>query len=171
MNIRHATIDDQPALTAFGARTFRETFAADNTPEDMAAYLEAAFGVAQQRAELTDRQARTLLGEVESTLIAYAQLRAGPAPECVSGSSLVELVRFYVDRAWQGRGVAVALMDAAVDAAMTLGARTIWLGVWERNPRAIRFYAKHGFVDVGSHDFLVGQDRQTDRIMMRTIGR
>lgn len=170
MRIRLAAIDDQPLVTAFGARTFRETFAADNTPQDLAAYLDASFGVAQQLAELSDPQTQTLLGEVDSVLVAYAQLKQGSAPACVGGASPIELVRFYVDGAWHGRGVAMTLMDAVVDTAISHGAQTIWLGVWERNPRAIRFYAKHAFVDVGSHDFLVGQDRQTDRIMVRTLG-
>jgi ribosomal protein S18 acetylase RimI-like enzyme len=80
----------------------------------------------------------------------------------------VELARFYVDRPWHGRGVARELMDAARAAARNLGGRTFWLGVWEHNPRAIAFYAKCGFRDVGSHKFLVGSDLQTDRVMVHT---
>jgi len=87
-------------------------------------------------------------------------------PDCVSDRSAIELVRFYVDRSLHGSGVARTLMNA-VDAAAASRARTIWLGVWEHNPRAIAFYLKCGFVDVGSHPFQLGRDLQTDRIMSR----
>ena len=80
-----------------------------------------------------------------------------------------ELHRFYVDRPSQGTGVAQRLMAAVQDAARAAGARHLWLGVWEHNPRAIRFYAKRGFVDVGSHDFVLGADRQTDRVMLAPV--
>jgi GNAT superfamily N-acetyltransferase len=168
-HIRLASVDDQAALSDFGARTFADTFAADNTPEDMAAYIAASFGVAQQRAELGDPNVWTLLAEADGVLAAYAQLRRGPAPPCVTGPGPMELVRFYVDKSWHGKGLAPTLMEAAIDRAAASGARTLWLGVWERNARAQRFYAKHGFADAGSHDFIVGTDRQTDRIMVRPL--
>ena len=85
----------------------------------------------------------------------------GPAP--------LELKRLYVAAAWHGRGVAQALMDAALMAARTCGARTLWLGVWERNPRAAAFYAKHGFRRVGEHTFVLGEDVQTDWLLARPL--
>lgn len=169
MPIRFATLDDQPALTALATRTFEQTFADSNTADDMAAYLAANFGAAQQRAELADPHVITLVAECDGQLTAYALLREGPAEACVTGAQPIELVRFYVDRAWHGRGVAQSLMASVDASARARGAQTLWLGVWEHNHRAIRFYTKHGFADVGSHDFMVGQDRQTDRIMTRAL--
>ena len=93
-------------------------------------------------------------------------LWAGPVPDCVSGGEPIELLRFYIDRAWHGRGLAGELMDATVAAAAERGARTVFLAVWERNLRAIAFYAKRGFRDVGSRPFQLGSDLQTDRIMV-----
>ena len=81
----------------------------------------------------------------------------------------MEIQRFYVDHAWHGQGVARQLMAACVATARARGGATVWLGVWERNARAIRFYTKHGFTDVGTHDFLLGSDRQTDRVMSRPV--
>ena len=78
-------------------------------------------------------------------------------------------MRFYVDKAHHGRGIAQTLMQEAVATARKLGATTVWLGVWERNLRAIAFYVKCGFQDVGSQPFLVGSDLQTDRVMARVI--
>jgi diamine N-acetyltransferase len=90
----------------------------------------------------------------------------GEPPDCVPDRQAIELVRFYVNRALHGRGLAHTLMQAAL-AAASPRARTMWLGVWERTARAIAFYAKWGFVDVGSHVFVLGSDRQIDRIMWR----
>ena len=81
----------------------------------------------------------------------------------------MELKRLYVARAWHGQGVAQALMDAALDTARARGAQTLWLGVWERNPRAVAFYAKYGFVRVGEHTFVLGGDAQTDWLFARPV--
>ncbi len=162
--IRTATPADAGRLTRFARRTFHETFAAENTPEDMHAYLSDAFTMSRQLAEIEDAQMTTLLAERDAALVGYAQLRVCEPPECVPDRTAIELVRFYVDGAWHGIGYAQTLMGA-VERAAAAQARTIWLGVWERNPRAIRFYLKCGFLDVGSHVFELGRDRQTDRIM------
>lgn len=170
--IRIAVAADAAALTAFGARTFRDTFAADNRPEDIEAYLAETYRLERQAAELADPGRTTLVAVApDGTLAGFAQLRLGPAPACVAGAHPIELLRFYVDRPWQGRGVAQALMTATLAAARTRDAATLWLGVWERNPRAIAFYRKWGFRDVGSQPFVLGTDRQTDRVMARAIGR
>lgn len=168
--IRVATAEDAERVSALAARTFHETFAADNTAEDMAAYLAATFTVERQRRELADPAQRTFLLEIDAVPVGYAQLTLSAPDPAVTGESPIELARFYVDGAWHGRGLAQQLMRAVIDEAVRCGARTLWLGVWERNPRAIAFYRKHGFVDVGSHPFVLGRDVQTDRIMRRPIG-
>lgn len=167
--VRQATPSDAAAVAAFAERTFVETFGRDNTPEDLAAHVAKAFGVAQQSDELRDPNMITLLGESGRTLVAFAQLRRGHHPPCVTGADPIELLRFYVDRPWHGQGIAQSLMNAAESSARQAGARTLWLGVWERNPRAIAFYAKCGFVDVGEHAFIFGTEEQTDRVMARSL--
>jgi diamine N-acetyltransferase len=169
VHIRPGTVADAATLAAFAARTFAETFAADNDAADMQAHLARAYGVAQQTAELTDPAMVTLLAEEAHRLAGYAQLHRGTLPACVVVSEPIELLRFYVDRAAHGTGLAQALMAAVQDAAHAAGARHLWLGVWEHNPRAIRFYAKCGFVDVGSQAFVLGADRQTDRVMVAPV--
>jgi ribosomal protein S18 acetylase RimI-like enzyme len=167
--IRRARPGDAAALAAFAARSFRETFEADNTPENMALYLEANYGPARQEAEIRDPGVVTLLAEDGRRLAGYAQLRDGPAPDCVPGAAPIEIRRFYVDRAWQGRGVAQTLMMASLEAASERGARTVWLAVWERNLRAQAFYRKCGFEDCGAKEFMLGLDRQIDRVMVRAL--
>lgn len=161
-------------LALIGARTFSETFLPDNRREDVEAYVTSAFNGARQLAELRNDDITTLIVESDDTAgvytpVGYAQVHDVEAPECVTGRAPLELARFYLDRAWQGTGLAARLMGAVLRVAGERSARTIWLGVWERNPRAIAFYRKQGFADVGSHVFVLGSDAQTDRIMSRPV--
>jgi ribosomal protein S18 acetylase RimI-like enzyme len=160
--IRRATVDDAAQLADLAARTFYEAFARDNRPEDMDAYMSIAYGKSIQRDELADPDLVTLVIEEDDALIAYTQLRL-TLPE-------IEIGRFYVDGPWHGRGLAQSLMDAVFALGRDLSATRLWLGVWERNPRAIAFYEKCGFRDCGSHPFLVGSDLQTDRLMELHLG-
>jgi GNAT superfamily N-acetyltransferase len=170
--VRPATLADAPRLSQLGAATFRETFEHENSPEDMARYLAEAFTPERQAAEIADPSSVVLVAEhrgnaEEAELIGYAQLVSGPAPAAVQGPAPMELKRLYVARAWHGHGVAQSLMEAAIDVARVRGAGTLWLGVWERNPRANAFYSKYGFVRVGDHTFVLGADRQTDWLLAR----
>lgn len=169
LTVRHATPTDAETLSQLAADTFRDAFGADNDPADLAAHLARAYGPRQQGRELADPAMRTLLGYVGADLAAYTQLRRGAAPVTIPGTAPLEVWRFYVVARWHGQGLAQALMQHVHDEARLLGADTLWLGVWERNPRAIAFYQKAGFVDVGSHIFMVGNDAQTDRIMARGV--
>ena len=164
-----ATVDDAAVVADLARRTFYDTFASANDDDDMALHLASAYGVDQQTREIADRDMTTLIVEEEGAAIAYAQLRSDHIPECVSGPQPIELWRFYVDRGWHGRGIAQALMDRVKAIARQRGAKTLWLGVWERNDRARAFYAKAGFIDAGEHIFLFGTDPQTDRIMVTTL--
>ena len=168
-SVRRAQPADAAALASFAARTFRETFEADNTPENMALYLEANYGPERQAAEIRDAGVVTLVAVDGRRFAGYSQLREGPAPACVPGTAPIEIRRFYVDRAWQGKGLAQSLMMASIEGAMERGARTVWLAVWERNLRAQAFYRKCGFEDCGAQDFMLGRDRQTDRVMVRAL--
>ena len=168
--IRRATPEDAARLAEFGARTFFETFAADNTPEDMASHLASAWSPSLQDAELRDPLLDTLLAvEPGGALAGFAQLRAEYAPACVQTLQPIELKRFYVDKPFQGRGLARALMDEVERAARARGARELWLGVFERNLRAQAFYRKCGFEKVGTQIFVVGSDPQRDHVMLRVL--
>jgi len=167
--IRPAVAADAPVLAELARRTFFDTFAPNNDAGDMAIHLARAYGVPQQSAELADPVITTLLVERDGAAVAYAQLRSGHVPDCVTGADPLEVWRFYVSQEWHGRGIAQALMDRVKVGARERGARTLWLGVWEKNDRARAFYAKCGFADVGEHIFLFGTDPQTDRVMSLSI--
>lgn len=171
ITIRRAGPSDASALAELAARTFAETFAADNSPEDLNAHLHSSYGLEQQSAELADPDVLTLLAYRNAELIGFAQVRRIPAPSCVVEEHPIEVHRFYLARSAQGTGVAAPLMQEVRAAAEELGGHHLWLGVWERNPRAVAFYVKSGFAKVGSHDFLVGSDRQTDWVFTCRLSR
>ena len=165
--LREAGVADSAQLAEFGARTFRETFAADNTDEDMRAHLEASFSPATQRREIEDPTIDSLiLADAAGRWVGFAQLRTRSSAPGVPADGSIELWRFYVDRPWHGKGVAGALMLGAKQRATERGATSLWLGVWERNPRAQAFYRKHGFEAVGRKTFVVGSDPQTDDVLL-----
>jgi diamine N-acetyltransferase len=169
ITVRRATVNDAHLLSQLGARTFEETFAVDNTAEDMAAYLASNFNLAQQIRELSDSASIFLIAEVDGTAAGYAKLHAGAPAESIKGTEPIELVRLYVSQAWLGSGVGAALMRACLDEARRAGYKTIWLGVWERNARAQAFYRKWDFRAVGEHMFQLGSEAQTDILMERKI--
>ena len=168
-SLRSAVATDASALAELAERTFRDTFAAHNTEEDMDLHCAATFGPAIQAGEIADPRFVTLVAEQEGTLIGYGQLHWGAAPKAVIAEKPAEIARLYVDRGWHGRGVAQELMTALLYAAGDGDADRVWLGVWEHNPRAIAFYRKHGFVEVGSHVFQLGRDPQRDLLMVRPL--
>lgn len=168
--IRRAVPQDAPALADLALRSFVDAFGEGSDPHDLALHTARWYGPAQQAAEIAHPRVTTLVAETaDGRLAAYVQLRRDEVPECVDDRAAAMVARFYVDRPWHGRGLAQRLMDAAVDAVRAMGARSVWLGVWERNHRAIAFYAKAGYRDVGSHTYLFGTDPQTDRVMWREV--
>lgn len=168
--VRVATEADADALAAFGARTFAATYEADNDPAQTAAHVARTFGPGRQAAELADPERVMLVAEVEGQLAGYALVHLGAAPpvDGVPGQP-GELERFYVDRPWHGRGLADALMDAALEQAAQRGVEALWLLVWEKNARAIGFYQRRGFREQGRATFMYGDEAQTDLCLVRTV--
>lgn len=167
--LRRATLTDAPTLARLAEVTFRETFGAHNSAQDMDAHCGAYFGEDIQAAEIATQDHDTLVFESSATLVGFAQVRWGVVPQCVGDPSAGEIRRLYVSKAFHGAGVAQALMGGCLDLMAARGARHAWLGVWENNPRAIAFYMKHAFVDVGEHIFQLGNDLQRDLIMVRSL--
>jgi ribosomal protein S18 acetylase RimI-like enzyme len=175
MVIRRATLDDAEALSALALRTFSDTFGPHTPPDDLAMYVADTYTPAVQRAEIGDSQREIFVVEAPDTedgpaLAGYAYLHSGVPPAAVTGAApVLEIHRFYVDRPWHGTGLAHQLMERLLERATERDVRTIWLGVWEHNIRAQRFYAKYGFVRVGEHAFPVGTDPQVDWILARPL--
>lgn len=162
--IRHALPGDAAALSQLAERTFRDAFTAQNRQSDIDTHCARAFAPEIQARELATPTTATLVIEQEGRLVAYAQIQYGPQ-EGAKGEA--EIRRFYVARPFQGTGLAQQLMQRVVDDVVSREAKTIWLGVWDENPRAIRFYGKCGFEETGEREFLLGASQQRDLVMSR----
>ena len=165
MNIRYGTTDDAKILFELGARTFYDTFTQDNTPEDMDAYLKKSFSPEIQFNELSQPDVIFLIAESESIPVGYAQLILNSKDESTKGARPLELRRIYASREYIGKGVGKQLMKATISEARQRDCDCIWLGVWQKNQRAIDFYKKWGFREVGTQTFKLGDDLQNDFIM------
>jgi diamine N-acetyltransferase len=173
MLVRLALPAEVLALAGLEERLWRETYEGLIPSPHLEQYLAEAFGPAQQAAELADPACRTLVLAKGEGLLGYACLRAGgPAAADIRlpfGDPL-EVARFYVDRVLHGTGAARALMAEVLAQAAREGRGGAWLQVWDQNPRAIRFYAKAGFRDVGETLFPVGPLSYRDRLLARGLG-
>ena len=165
MNIRYGTLDDAKMLSELGARTFYDTFAKDNTPENINAHLKRSFSPEIQASELSQPDVIFLIVELENIPVGYAQLILESIDEAIQGTRPLEIRRIYSSQEYLGKGVGKELMQAAMKEARQRGCDCIWLGVWEKNQRAIDFYKKWGFRKVGTHIFSVGDDLQNDFVM------
>lgn len=169
LRIRRATAADDRLLAEIGAETFHDSFAADNTEENMALYLAESFSPEIQARELADPLSTFLIAEVGGQTAGYARLKSGPAPEPIGAVAPIEICRFYARNPWIGKGLGAQLMEACLKVATFTGCDVIWLDVWERNQRAIRFYQKWGFVEAGTQVFKLGEDLQRDLLMARPV--
>ena len=165
MNIRYGTTDDARMLSELGAKTFYDTFAKDNTPENIQAYLKASFSPEIQLRELSDPDNIFLIIESRNTPIGYAQLILNNTDNAIGGTKPLEIRRIYATKEYLGKGIGMELMQATIREARQRGCDCVWLGVWEKNQRAIDFYKKWGFREVGTHLFSVGDDPQNDHVM------
>ena len=165
MNIRYGNTSDAKMLSEMGAKTFYETFAKDNTPENMDVYLKRSFSPEIQFHELSQPDVIFLVAEFEDTPIGYAQLILNSTDEAVNCARPLEIRRIYASKEYLGKGVGKELMQATISEARQRGCGCLWLGVWEKNQRAIDFYKKWGFREVGIHIFSVGDDPQNDFVM------
>lgn len=169
LEIRRLSVSDAIPLQAISRRTFSEAFAAVNTEADMAQYMDEAFALEKLTAELRDEHAEYYFALLDGVPVGYLKLNFGPSQTELRDDKAVEIERIYVLADFHGKGVAQVLYDKAIQVARLRDADYIWLGVWEENPRAIRFYQKNGFVVFDKHPFLLGTDEQTDLMMKRVL--
>lgn len=169
LSFRRATAADLDTLAALARRTFHDTYAPFNKPDNLSGYMDEAFSKQTLGAHLADGDYLTTLSYAGDQLAGYFQLRQhGDTPAHVQQRPAVELTRFYVDRSFHGKGVAQGQLQAMLELAGDR-AKTCWLCVWDQNPRAIRFYEKSGFEDIGVVNFQLGDELQTDRLMQISL--
>jgi diamine N-acetyltransferase len=165
MEIIKATSDDVYKLQKISVKTFSDAFAKDNTPENLKSFLDFAYSINKLSQELFNPESEFYFAKTDGKIVGYIKLNFGAAQTEIADSNSVEVERIYVEQELHGAGVGKALLDKAIAIAQQRQADYIWLGVWEKNPKAIRFYEKNGFVTYGSHKFMIGEDNQTDILM------
>jgi ribosomal protein S18 acetylase RimI-like enzyme len=165
MEIRYGTLEDAELLASLGARTFYDTFAKDNTPENLEVHLKKSFSPEIQSYELSQPDTIFLIAELDHVPVGYTQLILNSKDESIQGTTPLEVRRIYAAQEYIGKGIGKQLMQAAIQEARQRNCDCVWLGVWEKNQRAIDFYRKWGFREVGTHVFSVGDDPQNDYVM------
>lgn len=171
LKIRRGAPADAEKLAPLAVEIFNDAFAANplNKPEDMRAYISEAFSVEQTGRELAETDSIFFIAETAGEMIGYAKLKERSVEDCITGENPIELQRLYVKKDFHGQGIAGELMSECFAVAIEKKYKTMWLGVWEHNFRAQKFYEKLGFRLVGSHVFQLGSDAQTDLIMEKKL--
>jgi len=165
-NIRKVTPNDIDEFQIISRKTFIETFSAANTEENMKKYLEDGFSKEKLAAELNDPHSEFYFAVLANTIIGYLKLNFGPSQTELKDHGAEEIERIYVLKEFHGKKIGQLLYDKAMQIARQKNIHYVWLGVWEKNIRAINFYKKNGFVEFDKHLFKLGNDEQTD-IMMK----
>lgn len=166
IKIRKITTADIIELQNIGKLTFAETFSSQNSEANMKEYLENGFSKEKLTAELTDPNAEFYFAELDGKTIGYLKINVGQSQTEIKDKNALEIERIYVLKEFHGKKVGQILYDKAIELAKDKNVEYVWLGVWEQNPRAIRFYEKNGFEAFDKHVFKLGDDEQTD-IMMK----
>jgi GNAT superfamily N-acetyltransferase len=167
---RSANTHDLAALAALARRSFFDAYCETDDHAVIEEYCARNFTQERFASILADPRARLVVAtDGGGGLVGYAHVADSPPPPCVRGAVPVELVRLYLAREWIGRGVGAALMLAAIDEARSLGGQTLWLGVYERNPRAIAFYRRFGMQVVGTKPWEWGGSVFQDPVMQRGL--
>lgn len=169
IHIKKCTLEDLPTLQEISVKTFQETFQHQNSPENMAAYLNRAFNRTQLEKELVNSSSQFFFISVDNDLAGYLKINTDGAQSEAMGEDFLEVERIYIKSEFQKQGLGKHLFKKALEIAQVSNKKKIWLGVWEKNENAIAFYKKAGFVETGSHSFFMGEEEQIDLIMTKPI--
>lgn len=164
--IRKVTPTDIYELQEIGRKTFFETFSEQNTEEDMEKYLKENFSDTAIKNEIQNPNSEFYFALNKNDIIGYLKMNFGKSQTELKDGTAAEIERIYVLNDYHGKSIGKLLYEKALEIAKNRSANYIWLGVWEENPRAIRFYEKCGFIEFDKHIFKLGNDEQTD-IMMK----
>jgi ribosomal protein S18 acetylase RimI-like enzyme len=168
IKINSVFLEDYKSVQLIARETFFETFASSNSDADMQNYLAQSFSDKKVKVELSNEESMFYMALADDVPIGYLKINVGQAQTELQDSQALEIERIYVKAAFHGQRVGQLLFEKALEIAQETNKKSIWLGVWEKNPKAIRFYEKNGFVVFDKHIFRMGEDEQTD-VMMRKM--
>jgi len=156
-------------LQKFSKETFVEAFSNQNSKENMRKYLDENLSIQRLTIELMNSESLFYFARMDEKIIGYLKINFGVAQTDFKEDNSIEIERVYVLEEFQGKNVGQNLLNKAIEISREKNAKYVWLGVWEKNYKAIRFYQKNGFVEFGNHPFILGDDIQTDILMKRQL--
>lgn len=169
LSLKKCSLKDIEILRDISIKTYYATFAEFNVKENMNAYLDAAFNFDKLFKEAQDKNSAFYFLYKDNVLTGYIKLNVAPSQSDINDSDSLEIERIYILKEFQGFGLGRFLIEHAIKIAIEKRKKFIWLGVWENNEKAIRFYKKNGFYKIGSHSFFMGEDGQIDYVMRKDI--
>ena len=156
-------------LLKISKETFIEAFSNQNSEENMRKYLDENLSIQRLTIELMNSESLFYFARMNEKIIGYLKINFGVAQTDFKEDNSIEIERVYVCEEFQGKNVGQNLLNKAIEICSEKSAHSLWLGVWEKNYKAIRFYLKNGFVEFGKHPFILGDDIQTDILMKRHL--
>lgn len=165
LDFRQCTGNDIDKLLTISKSTFINAFEKDNEPDDFKAYISIAFNEEVLLSQLRNPDSFFYFVYLDTQVIGYVKLNQNQAQTELREADGIELERIYVIEAFQGCGHGLVILLKVQEIAVSLQKRFVWLGVWEKNEKAIRFYQRHGFSKFGTHPYYIGADKQTDWLM------
>ncbi|MFH5183613.1 GNAT family N-acetyltransferase [Paenibacillus sp. TAB 01] len=169
VTIKKCTPEDMRILQNISIETFNDTFKDQNSPENIKAYLAKAFNLIQLEKEMDNISSQFFFIYDNEELAGYLKLNMDDAQSEKMGDASLEIERIYIRYKFQGKGLGTYLLNKAAETAIENSKKMIWLGVWEKNEKAIAFYTKMGFVQMGAHSFYMGDEEQVDFVMTKTL--
>ena len=169
IEIRTAIGADAKLIRVLGTVTFFEAYFEQDDPHDLANYIHESFDMEKIRAEIADTNAAFFIIYLDNHAVGYAKLRENSEVECIKTENSIELQRIYIVERVFGKGIGAQLLEHCLETAKARGFETLWLGVWEENKRAQKFYAKHGFKRVGQLEFPYGETVGTNFVLEKVL--
>ncbi len=162
LDLSKCTISDLDKLISISRKTFIDAFEVDNNPDDFKAYVKNAFSKEQLLTELADPQMSFYLVFSENEVLGYFKLNENEAQRDIKDKNAIELERIYVKSSFQGNKIGHWMLNQIKYMAINKNKSYIWLGVWEKNENAIKFYESNGFIKFGRQAYYIGSDKQMD---------
>ncbi|CAL67045.1 GNAT family N-acetyltransferase [Christiangramia forsetii] len=169
IQIKEVTFKDIDQLQQIGKQTFTDTFGSQNSPAFMEEYLKKSFSRDKVSEEISDKNSEIYFAEIDKNIVGYLKVNFDQSQTELKDRNALEIERLYVIKKYLGKKIGQALYDKAINIARHKNLQYVWLGVWEENPRAIRFYEKNGFEKFDKHIFDLGGDKQTDILMKKVL--
>ncbi|NNK60938.1 MAG: GNAT family N-acetyltransferase [Flavobacteriaceae bacterium] len=165
ISLRRCNPNDLELLATISRDTFVHAFEAYNDPVDFKTYLDEAFNTESIKTQLLNAYSHFYFIYLEDLLIGYFKLNVKTAQNERLHENSMELERIYIKASHQNQGLGLQVLIEIFKIAKAAAIKVLWLGVWQENKNAVRFYERHGFKKFGTHPYFIGKDKQTDWLM------